>query len=455
MELETISCKDFLFSVEANEKQEKLKEKSENKYIDESNNPQKKHMAQAKKAEKRTMWDSLKELPAKADNLKKNAQLWARKRKNLFFYKKYLDRVQSGLYDRYADKAYVVENTMIDDPVNILKGPAQQYLHDIVEDINKLYTEVLKMSKDLENKTTSEQCIMVIKKYCDDYIGQNIKGEKVDQESLSWKIKLLHSTKYKIAKILLRNGERKVYGYTTKNMVLKGYPKPNHLIVTMFVANPEERPTKQTVSEIFRSSDSFAILADSDKQDIFNVGNMTEAALTKTVDGKVMNEIKISKENAIKSFKATNVPNKKDEGKIIDEIWDGIKESCKELLSRKNYIMDCINIYFDMILRIDKLGVQAIKNMLALENADRDKNYDKHSKISHLHDSNKYDKDGNLVSTKYDRKSSQNARDDGTYDINTTGKAAANSAKKAVKSVLGTGSDNIEANKIARNLNKM
>ena len=29
--------------------------------------------------------------------------MWARKRKNLGFYKKYLDRVKSGLYDRYGD----------------------------------------------------------------------------------------------------------------------------------------------------------------------------------------------------------------------------------------------------------------------------------------------------------------------------------------------------------------
>lgn len=444
---ENISYKDFLFSVE----EVKPSEKTENKEHRAPANPQKEHMEEAKKAEKRTMWDDLKELPAKADNLKKRAQLWARKRKNLMFYKKYLDRVQSGLYERYADKAQVIENTMVDDPVLILKNQCPQYLHDVVEDINKLYQEVLNMSKSLESKTTAEQCIAVIKNYCNDYIGQNVKGEKVNQDKLSWKIKLLHTTKYKIAKILLRNGERKVYGYTTKNIVLKGYPKPNHLIVTMFVVNPEERPRKQPISDIFGSPESFEILADSDKKDVFNVANMTEAALTKTVDGKVMNEIKLSKDNAIQRFKATDMPDKKDEGKIIDEIWDGIKESCKELLSRKNYIIDCINVYFDMILRIDKLGVQCIDNMLALENADRDKRYDKHLGVGHKRDTNTYDKNGNLINTKYDRIHQQNERDDGTYNTSSAGSRMVDNAKKifdANKKVYN------KDNKLINDLNK-
>ena len=62
----------------------------------EEKNETNKHQIEAKKSQKHSMLDKIKELPSKADLISKNFQLWARKRKNLGFYKKYLDRVQSG-----------------------------------------------------------------------------------------------------------------------------------------------------------------------------------------------------------------------------------------------------------------------------------------------------------------------------------------------------------------------
>lgn len=340
------------------------------------------HMVSAQKSQKHTLWDSLKELPAKADNINKNFQIWARQRKNLWFYKKYLDRVKSGLYERYAGEAMVEENVMVDDPVDILKGPAQQYIKYIVDGVNNIYETVLEMSKKLESATTADKAIAIVKDYASDYIHQDIKGKET-KENLSWHNRLLYSTKYKIAKVLLQNGERKVYGYTTKNMVLKGYPKPNHLIVTLFVTNPEEKPQEQSVTDIFKSADSFDILATSDKTDIFKVASMTSSVLSKTVDNKVMNDIKLFKDNALKAFKNAKMEDKKDQGKIIDSIWDGIKESCKELLSRKKYIIECINVYYEMILRIDNLAVKSINRMLDVEAEHTDKRYNKHSAIGH------------------------------------------------------------------------
>ena len=370
----------FLFSLEEENNEA---DSQNNNHLNSPNNP---HMKEAKKAQKHTMWDSLKELPGKADTISKNFKIWANSRKNLGFYKKYLDRVQSGLYEQYGGEAQVTENTLLGDPVMILKNDAQVYIKEIVDNINKLYEEVLSLSKKLETAVTAEQCISIIKPYTSDFIGQNKKGDKVDQDKLPWRNKILDSTKYKIAKILTRNDQRKIYGYTSKNMVLKGYPKPNHLIVTMFVANPQEKPHEQSVTDVFESADSFDILARSDKEDVFNVSNMTRAVLQKTVDNKVMNEIKLSKTAALNHFKSANMDNKKEQGEIIDSIWDGIREACKELLSRKNYIIECINTYYEMILRIDKLAVNAINAMLDVENEHRDKKYDKHLAFGHKGD---------------------------------------------------------------------
>ena len=271
------------------------------------------------------------------------------------------------------------------DPVEILKGSAQQYIKVIVDDINALYQEVLELSKQLESATTADKAISIISKYANDYIHQDIKGKET-KENMSWHNKLLYSTKYKIAKILLRDGEHKVYGYTAKSMVLKGYPTPNHLIVSLFVVNPEESPQEQSVSDIFSSADSFDILATSDKTDVFKVASMTSSVLAKTVDNKVMEEIKLFKNHALTEFKNAKMDDKKDQGRIIDSIWDGIKESCKELLSRKKYIIECINVYYEMILRIDNLAKTSIEKMLEVEDQHRDKRYDKHTKLGHISD---------------------------------------------------------------------
>lgn len=385
-----IDFTDFQYSIEKeleNKPKEKPMDNEPSKKKEEVN---KNHMVEAKKGKVgKGVFDYLHELPGKVETIHKKVRMFSRKNKNRIFYRKYLDRVMGGLYERYGGEARVKENNMVDDPVTILKGPAQNYIRSLVKNINSLYETVTKMSKELETKFSAEAAIPVVQAYCKDALSQTVSGSKVDKDKQTWKDKILHSTKFKIAKILLSNRDTQVYGYTTKNIVLKGYPKPNHLIVTLFVENPEETPQEQSVKDIFRSPESFDILADADKQDIFNVSNMCEAILSKTVDNKVMNEIKERKNKCITNFKNADVENKKDNGKILDSIWDGINASCKELLSRKAYLIDCINVYFDMILRIDNLGVKAIKEMLDVEMAHRDKRYNPGLSYRHNND-NKY-----------------------------------------------------------------
>src|SRR5574344_47978 len=400
--LENISLNDFIKSTEAELKQQP--QHTDQQPVNTNNTPDNKHRQEAKAAEKRSIIDRIKELPAKANHIAQRAKMWKTKSKHFFFYKKYLDRVKSGLYDKYGPEAPIYENRMKDDPVVILKGPAQEYLQEITHRLNLLYQEVLKMSKDLEDKVTAEQCIGVIKKYCSEYASDiSSHGFKINQDKLRWDSKLLNATKFKIAKILMRDGERKIYGYTMRSMVQKGYPKSNYLIVTLFVDNPEEKPEKQRVADIFKSADSFEVIADSDKKDTFSVSGMTEAVLNKTVNNNIMNEIKLSRDNELKAFSHANIPNKKDEGEIIDDIWDGIRYSCKELLSRKEYLINCINVYFYMVLRIDNLAYKSINSMLEIENAHLDSHYKNQVHIGRKADTNKYDEEGNLVSTQTDR----------------------------------------------------
>ena len=78
-------------------------------------------------------------------------------------------------------------------------------------------------------------------------------------------------------------------------------------------------------------------------------------------------------------------------------------------------MIDCINVYFDMILRIDKLARKSIEAMLELENASMDKKYKNSLNVSHTRDKNEYDEDGNLVSTKTQRHMDAVERNGNTY----------------------------------------
>ena len=353
------------------------------------------HKGRAFEKEKKPgLKEKLKELPAKANHIKQRYRLWISNVKHFAFYRKYLDRLQSGLWEKASGEASVIENRMRGDPVEILKGSAQEYIRNIVHETNTLYQEIIKLGKALELKTTAEGCIAVIKSYCDEYMPERSGfGNDVNKDNMKWKNRLLLATKYKIAKILMRNGSHKIYGYTMRSMVQKGYPKPNYLIVNLFVENPEEHPEDQPIANIFSGPDSFEILANADKKAIFNVSGLTESVLSKTVNNNVINEIKEYRSHALKSFSNAKMDNKKDEAKIIDDIWEGMRLSCKELLSRKAYIIECINTYFDMILRIDKLAYKSVNLMLDYENGHLDNSYKRDAGFSRKKDKNIYDKE--------------------------------------------------------------
>jgi hypothetical protein len=353
---------------------------------------------------KKPISQKLQETKQKTQHRFKQFQMWARKRKNLGFYKKYLDRVKSGLYDRYGDDAKVRENEMIDDPTIILKDVVPQYIRDVVKDTNNLYTQFLDIAKRVGNAGNEKVAIAIIEPYLKGTLVQNIKGEKI-KDDIAWRKKLVQATRYKIAKILLRNGKHQVYGYTAKSITLKKKPTPNHLIVSHFVHNPNEAPQIQMVTNIFKSADSFDILADTDKKDIFNMGALSQAVLTKTVDGKIFNEIKLIKHAPGNKYERNNrMEDDKGNLNTLDDIWKGIMLSGREFLSLKNYFIECINVFYDMILRIDKLAVKSINQMLEVEATRRDDRYNQHLKLSKKRDKAIYDEHGELIGTRGDKK---------------------------------------------------
>lgn len=369
MEYDKIDSLSFIYSVEKINK--KLEEKIE-KNSDKLKN---------KQLPKKNFATKMRETYSKAEMLKTK---WKKDMQNVYntpFYVKYLDRVKSGLYERYGSEAEVLENKMRGDPVYILNNECKTYIQEIVHGINNIYTELLNTSKKLENAMSVNDAINIAKEFSKNVLSKNLLGNSYNPDKDSWEGRIYKSTRLKIANVITRKGERKIYGYTTENMVLKKFPTPNHLIVTLFVENPEEKPDTQPVNEIFQDVNSFDILANAEKNDTFAVGKMIEAALNKTANDKIFNEIKFMRQNNIKNIK--NAKQKDDDIKIIDSIWDGMSKSCKELLTKKYYIIECINTYMDMVFRINRLAKNSIKSMLDVENKYRDKKYDRHLKVSH------------------------------------------------------------------------
>ena len=167
-----ISFYDFEYSIEKEMEEKQREEKSEPKKEEKPNKEKdlSHKVEQKNKNGGKNVFDYLNEAKSKASTITKKFQLWTRQRKNLSFYKKYLDRVQSGLYERFASQAIVTENDMVDDPVQILKGSAQNYIRSLVKNINSLYETVTKMAKDLESKPSADSAIPVIKEYCKDIL---------------------------------------------------------------------------------------------------------------------------------------------------------------------------------------------------------------------------------------------------------------------------------------------
>jgi hypothetical protein len=161
---------------------------------------------------------------------------------NALFFKKYYGRIPH-LYRQYASRTIVVENTMAGDPGEILTTSGVKYIERLAKDSTELFNGLLQLARRITSMTNIQEKINVINAYCKKFPIDKEEPDKI-------KFDILNETRYRIAGSILQDNE--IYGFTIDGILQnKKFPPANHIVTSLFVRNPHEKPREQSVSEIF------------------------------------------------------------------------------------------------------------------------------------------------------------------------------------------------------------
>lgn len=359
------SIEDFLFGTEVvvNNGNNKFKSPNlKNKSADNKNN----------------IFNILSNIPKKINSINKRFKMFRTKAKNHFFYKKYIGRIE-GLYERYSGEAKIIENNMKGDPVDILKNEAKTYITKVSNEFTKLGIQLIDLSKKISTLSDPKQSFLLIKKYCGIFAGEITKTNTIPQV-------MLKATIFKIAQIILKNN--KIYGYTAEGMATnKKIPPANHTMVSLFIENPDEKPTEKVVSDIIKDVNSFKLIAKNEKEPIFTVSEVCQEMLSKGITKNDISKIKEYQKESREKFEQVKHElaargNSKEDKKEINlmrkqnsNIWSGIYKSFEYISKMKNYMLELTDAYFIMMMRIDNLCKECVTSMLEVERMKKDERY--------------------------------------------------------------------------------
>lgn len=313
-------------------------------------------------------------IPGKMNTMVNRVKFFHSDRKNILFYKKHLGKI-NGMFKRYGDDAYVVENDIRGDPVVLLRNSASKYIVTIGEKLAALNETFMSMSKALAKCESYDKAEKIILEFGNSAKLRNISGREVGKKN-DLAVVMYFSLREKIVDILLENNEE-IYGFNKESMIAKKLPPPNHTIVSLFVANPQEKPTERSVASLFDGPESFTIMAASEKTKIFDIRALSDAIMR---DNLTSDNFKQIKKNTLTNMNkmsdhARDSDKAKEELKKLQKLKKGMKK-CIDLMGKmKIYTIDCINIYFSMVLRIDDLCRRSMEALLAIEASKTDKDY--------------------------------------------------------------------------------
>lgn len=319
---------------------------------------------------------TLKAIPGKISKTNKQFKLFRLKHKNHGFYMKYIGRID-GLYERYADEAKLKENSMKDDPVKILKEDAKDYIVDVSDKFTELQMEIIDLSKRIASMSNPKEIMSYIFKYCGMYKDEIKKPKDIANA-------MIRATRFKVANILFTHN--KVYGYNTESVVENGrIPPANHTMVCLFVDRPDEMPGELSVSDIFKDVTSFKLIAKNEKEPIFETTQVCNNLLEKGIVSSNLKEMKTNKKENYRKVKSNLDDFVKSEEKAskakkeyqnqIKSLWKGLQKSAEYTVKMKDYIVDLVNGYFIMMIRIDNLCKQCVTSMLQVERLKKDDRY--------------------------------------------------------------------------------
>ena len=310
------------------------------------------------------------QIPIMIKTFSNKVRMFLNNRKSKWLYSRTLGKLD-GLFEQYGGDAQLKENNFKDDPVLILKDQLCPDIIRIGKEVALLCDEVENLMKKASDMSSPDGVISLAEEW--------VKGSKIPDlslagektEKLTLKKKIIFGTRSRLVNLLCKNNN-KIYGFSFQSMVVKKLPPPNIFVISYFLLNFQEVPTAQRVSDIFKSADSFRIMANAEKGDIFQISQLMNAVLKNKLTAETFEQIEARrKQTNLKmrdAFKrSAEVEKDKEKEKLYKDAMAGFEESLKVMFKQKLYVAEIINVFANMIMRIDNLCVNSLKAMLAVE----------------------------------------------------------------------------------------
>lgn len=320
-------------------------------------------------------------IPSKVRLITKKIQLFMKDRKHLYFFQKFRGKFE-GLWEQYSEGIEIEENEFIGDPVKIISENLPNYIIAFGKTMCELSDEVQKLADDVE-KAPFDKKMQMVKEYSKEAPSRDEKGHEIPEEKMGKRIYL--ATRKKLSQIIFNQeaagGKIRIYGFTEESVTVGKLPPPNHLIVSLIVKDPFKEPVARPLRDIFDSWESFNILADSNKQKLFSTQELANAVLKNSINVDTFKKMETNRKNLFAGlkapeFKTMDKKEAKRRKKMTKQIANGLSQSVKTMGKMKIYLMECINAYFSVILRVDELAFTAVKMMANAESEGNDIRYD-------------------------------------------------------------------------------
>lgn len=296
------------------------------------------------------------------------------------FFKKWYGRVPS-MYSRYGSEATIPENNMKDDPVEILTTSGVQYLNRLSEDAENIFNDLLNTCKKVTSAGNLMAKLNAVKDYCKQYPIEE--GINTDPKTIERQIK--NETSFRIAKAIMQDNN--VYGYSINGIVENGkFPTCNHIVVSLFIDNPHEKPQSIPVSNIFSSPENILIFAKPEK--LYIVETSYRRSMSKILNNFNYKTTSVVVKNMNKNYKmftsnlvkqanvgagmTSNEENGNGEDikqakKVAKAIEKGMVDAIDIVIEQKRRCIQCIGVMYDMMNRIQKLAKRCIAAMHEVE----------------------------------------------------------------------------------------
>jgi hypothetical protein len=291
-------------------------------------------------------------------------------RANAFFFKKYYGRIPH-LYSQYAGRALVVENTMVGDPGEVLSSSCVEYVQRMSNDSTELFNVLLQLARRITSITNVEEKVNAINSFC-----KKFPIDKAKMDNL--KHNILNETRYRIATSILQDNE--IYGFTVEGILQnKKFPPANHIVTSLFVQNPHEKPKEQSVGDIFSGEKS--ILQFAHPENIVKFNNLYRQSASKIIDTFNPKVASLTEKNLNKATRrftdqiakyemdenSMKEVDPKEQKKISNDIDKSIIKAIDMTIAQKRRCLQCAGIAHDMIGRVTELAKRCVVSMLNVE----------------------------------------------------------------------------------------